>query len=172
MSGSIDRAHLAGVTSALLLAVGLGGASLAESPDGIVRWAASFDQQGIARRGGTAILNVSGEVIEGWHVYALAQPSGGPTALRITLGSNSVARLAGAPSGTAPEEKHDPSFDLDTRFYRHSFVLHVPISVKRRAEPGTQAIPVDIRFQGCSESECLPPKTIRLSVPVTVLADT
>jgi hypothetical protein len=71
-----------------------------------------------------------------------------------------------------PEEKHDPSFDLDTRFYRHTFALQVPIAVRPRAQAGAQLIPVNVRFQSCSERVCLPPKTVRLSVPVTVLPDT
>jgi hypothetical protein len=156
----------------LLLALELGRASLAQAPEQTVQWSASVGASGSIKQGGTATLRVSAEVLDGWHVYALAQPPGGPTALRITLDDDSVARLAGAPTGSAPEERHDPSFDLDTRFYLHSFSLRVPVFVKARAGLGAQIIPLDIRFQSCSERECLPPKTIRLSVPVIVLSDT
>jgi Disulphide bond corrector protein DsbC len=160
------------LAATLLLTLELGRVSLAQTPEEIVQWSASVDAPGTVKHGGTATLNVSGEVSDGWHVYALAQLPGGPTALQITLDDNLIARVAGAPTGTVPEKKHDPSFDLDTRFYRHSFALHVPITVKPRAETGAQVIPLDIRFQSCSERECLPPKTIRLSVSVIVLSDT
>jgi hypothetical protein len=117
-------------------------------------------------------LELSGEVQDGWHVYALTQRPGGPTALRVAIDENPVAELVGTPSGTAPESKHDPSFDLDTQFYAHSFAVRVPVSVKPGAEVGRQLIPVSVRFQTCSARECQPPKTIHLSVPVDVLAGT
>ena len=172
MTGEINSLAFRWLPATLLAALAAGQVSLAQAPEGIVHWAVSVNSANTVRQGNAAALGLSGEVSEGWHVYALAQLSGGPTPLRVTLDDNPIARLAGSPSGTPPEEKHDASFDLDTRFYRHSFALHVPIAVKRRAELGAQLIPVDVRFQSCSERECLPPKTIRLSVPITVLPGT
>jgi hypothetical protein len=170
--GEVNRAAFPRFAATLLLAWGLARVSLAQAPEGIVQWSASVDAPSAVKRGGAVTLKVSGEVLDGWHVYALEQLPGGPTALRVALDENPTARLAGTPSGTAPEEKHDASFDLNTRFYRHSFALRVPVSVKPQAGLGAQLIPVDIRFQSCSERECLPPKTTRLSVPVIVLPDT
>jgi len=155
-----------------LLLAGLGGlhGAVAQAPEDTVQWSASVSPPATLKRGSTGAIHLSADVLEGWHVYALAQPPGGPTPLRITLADNPIARIAGAASGTAPEQRHDPSFDLDTRFYPHSFVLSVPITVKPQAVVGAQSIPVDVHFQSCSERTCLPPKTIRLVVPVTVLA--
>jgi hypothetical protein len=167
----IDRPAFRSLPKTLLLGSLLCGVGFAQASEEIVQWSASVDAPGTVKHGYTTTVDVSGEVLDGWHVYALAQLPGGPTALRVTLDNNPIARLAGIPSGTAPEEKHDPSFDLDTRFYRHSFALHVPILVKPGAELGAQVIPLDIRFQSCSERECLPPRTIRLSVSVKVLSD-
>jgi hypothetical protein len=157
----------------LLIGLGLTGRIvLAHASQEVVQWSAVLDAPSGLRRGRAATLRVSGEVLEGWHVYALVQKPGGPTPLRVTLHDNPIARLAGSTSGTEPEEKHDPSFDLDTRFYRQQFTLRVPITVKRGAQEGDQIIPVDIHFQSCSERACLPPRTVRLSVPIIVLPDT
>jgi Disulphide bond corrector protein DsbC len=146
--------------------------AVAQPPEAVVRWSAVLDAPSGLKHGRAATLSVSGKVLEGWHVYALAQKPGGPTPLRVTLDDNPIVRLAGYPSGTEPEEKHDPSFDLDTRFYRRTFALRVPITVKRTAREGAQLISVDVHFQSCSERVCLPPRTIQLSVPITVLPDT
>jgi Disulphide bond corrector protein DsbC len=157
---------------AILCSAGACGVGVAQVTDPTVEWVASWTAGAAIKQGGRATLELSGEVQDGWHVYALTQRSGGPTALRVTIDENAVAGLAGTPSGTTPESKHDPSFDLDTQFYTHSFAVLVPICVKPQADAGRQLIPVSVRFQTCSARECQPPKTIHLSVPVDVLPDT
>jgi hypothetical protein len=153
---------------ALLLSACVGGIGVAQSPNPTVQWTASMDSNAAVARGSKATVELSADVQEGWHVYALTQPPGGPTALRVTLDPNDVAQLAGPPSGTIPEKRHDPSFDLETQSYSHSFALHLPVRVKPRAGGG-QLIPVSIRFQTCSDRECQPPRTVHLSVPIDVL---
>jgi len=159
------RIRFAAFMSAALLSAALCGVGTAQVSSDTVQWVASVISTEPVNRGGNATLEVSAEVKEGWHVYAVTQPRGGPTALRITLDKNAVAQAAGAPSGTVPERRHDPSFDLETDFYAHAFSLRVPVHVNQFTGDG-QTIPVSVRFQACSDRECLPPKTIHLSVPM------
>jgi hypothetical protein len=159
------------VQFALLLGTILGEAALAQAPIEIVQWAAGVNSEPSVKSGSDAALELTADVRAGWHVYAFTQPPGGPTSLRVTVDENTVAQAAGAPIGTVPEMKHDPSFDLETRFYTHSFVLHIPVHVNRVAA-GRRWIPVSVRFQACSDRECLPPRTVHLAVPIEVLADT
>jgi hypothetical protein len=68
-----------------------------------------------------------------------------------------------------------PSFDLETRFYTHSFTVKLPVRLigpKGGRVAGRQLIPVSVHFQTCSDRECQPPTTVHLSVPVDVPADT
>ena len=85
-----------------------------------VQWTATLTSAGGLRAGSAAVLELSGQIQEGWHVYALTQPEGGPTALRVTVDDNQTAQAAGEPSGTTPQKKRDRSFGLETRFYTHS----------------------------------------------------
>jgi hypothetical protein len=156
---------------AFLLSLYLCGFSSAQVPNQTVQWAASAISTAAVKHGSNATLEVSAHVQEGWHVYALTQPPGGPTALRITVDENEVAQIAGAPSGTTPQKKHDPSFDLDTQFYTHAFALHLPLHVAQGPTAGRQIIPVSVRFQTCSDRECLPPTTVHLSVTLDVRPD-
>ena len=129
--------------------------AVAQTPDPQVDWVASWSNP--------TTLELSGHVEEGWHVYALTQRPGGPIPLRINIDENPIATPAGVPSGSKPETRLDPSFNLQTEFYTNSFTLRVPLAVK-----GGGQIPVSIRFQTCSARECKPPRTIHLSVPVEV----
>jgi DsbC/DsbD-like thiol-disulfide interchange protein len=159
----------------LLFAAWFCGVSLAQapgtnaSPNQTVQWAATLAATGGVKQGGETTLELSGTIDDGWHVYALTEPAGGPTALRVTLDENEVAEVAGAASGTAPSKRHDRSFGLVTQFYTHSFTVRLPVQVKQQPAAGRQSIPVSVRFQTCSDRECQPPTTIHLIVPVEVL---
>jgi len=157
---------LASLLAVLATAPGLCGAEADADPIPTVRWAATFSPATVGQ-GGEATVEVSAQIQDGWHVYAPGQAPGGPTPLRVTLDNDRIATLAGPVSGTIPQKKHDPSFDLDTLFFVHSLQLHVPVHLVD-SKPGARVIPVSVRFQICSERECQPPATVHLDVPVDV----
>lgn len=156
--------RLSQTLSLVILGLGFSEDLAAQESVDTVQWTAAVTSVAGLRDGGEATLELSGSILPGWHVYALSEPDGGPTALRITLDDNDVVSAAGSPSSTPPQKKHDRSFGLVTEFYTHAFKVQVPVHVKSTA--GKPLIPVNVRFQSCSDRECLPPRTIHLSVPV------
>ncbi len=130
--------------------------ALAQAP-GSVQWSASVQP---ATKEGVLLVNVAAQIEKGWHVYAQTQPAGGPTPLRIAVEPGAPYEIAGAITGTAPTKHHDASFDLDTQFYIESFTLKVPVKANAGAPP---AVPITVRFQMCSDTTCMPPKTVHLS---------
>jgi hypothetical protein len=152
-----------------LLSSSIGVIAVAQTPPAPdrVQWTAAFASTGAGvASGSSVVLEISGAIQDGWHVYALTEPSGGPTALRVTLDANEVAQAAGSPSGTAPRKHRDPSFGFETQFYTHSFTVRLPVVLK--STTGRQLVPVSVRFQTCSDRECQPPTTAHLAVPVDV----
>jgi hypothetical protein len=158
------------VQLALLLAPWIFGIARADGPPDAVRWRATVTSAATIKRGSTAILDVTGEVQAGWHVYGPEQHSGGPTPLRITLDANSIVNAVGPTSGTVAEKVHDTHFGFETQLYTHPFVIHLPVQVGADLAVGRQFIPVSVRFQACSDRECLLPTTVHLSVPIDVAA--
>ena len=134
-----------------------------------VSWSASAHPDQV-KPAGMLTLTLKAQVLDGWHVYALKQLPGGPTPLRITVDPNNIAAASGEPAGSPPLKIHDRSFDLDTQLYSHAFTVTVPVLVGSRPGVGRQLIPVSVRFQTCNDRICQPPKTVRLSAPITVLA--
>jgi DsbC/DsbD-like thiol-disulfide interchange protein len=143
---------------------------LAQAPLQPVRWTAAATPKPAAQPGSRITIEVTADLQEGWHVYALEQPADGPTPLRINLDENGVVQSAGAPAGSAPIKRYDPSFDLDTQIYARSFVLRLPVQVKPQSPAGKQVVPISVRFQACGDRMCLPPRTVHVSVPIEVLA--
>jgi hypothetical protein len=156
--------------TALLLSFCVVGLARAANPEEVVRWTASVSSVVTITRGGAALLELSGEIQDGWHVYGPDQHAGGPTPLQITLDANALAAAAGPTFGTAPEKVHDSHFGFDTQLYTHPFVVRLPLRLGTDLAAGRQLIPVSVRFQACSDRECLLPRTVHLSVPIDVSA--
>jgi hypothetical protein len=139
-----------------------------------IRWTAMLLAQTAAQtaphKGGAAVLQIVAEIPAGWHVYALTQPPGGPAALQVRVDSrHEVTSAVGTISGSRPHKRHDPSFDLDTETYSGTFELTVPVQIRGDLTAGPHHLPINIRFQSCSERECRPPRTVQLAADVTVL---
>jgi hypothetical protein len=150
----------------------LGSVASAQESDPTVQWSVSIRSGAGLKHGSKATLELSADIADGWHVYALTEPPGGPTALRISLDDNDTAQASGIPSGAPPTKKHDASFNLDTQIYTHAFVLQLPLQVKQHAGAGRQLIPISVRYQSCSDRECRPPKTVKLQAALDVVPDT
>ncbi len=117
-----------------------------------------------------AILTVRGSIREGWHVYGLKQSATGPTPLVVSVEQNAVATAAGPVGGSAPIVALDPAFGFVTPYYARSFSVTVPVRLRSRLTPGRQVVPVSIRYQSCDGRICLPPKTVHVTVPITIAA--
>ena len=163
--------------SALMICAALGasalaGAAVAQPSLGgdTVSWSASTPAQG-AKPGGKVTVTLRGAVQSGWHVYSLQQLPDGPTPLRVTLDAADIAAPDGQPSGSPATKLQDPSFNLETQYYEHDFTVTAPVRIGRHVAAGPQQIPVSVRFQTCNGHICQPPKTVRLSVPITIRAN-
>ena len=160
----------------MLLSLTLSAAAAAQAPGSAavgdtVTWTVAPQTADDVKPGSRLALVLHGTVLDGWHVYALKQLPDGPTPLRVALDPNDVAVADGSPTGSPPTKVHDPSFNLDTQFYSHAFTVTAPVRVGKHLAAGRQAIPVNVRFQTCTDRICLPPKTVHLSAPITVRAD-
>jgi hypothetical protein len=142
-----------------------------QQPPQTVQWRASVADASALRRGQHATLELTGQILEGWHVYGLKQHPRGPTELRFGVDDNSIVQPLGAPAGSDTIRRVDPGFGFEIGYYTQSLKITLPVRVKQRAAPGRQQIPVSVRFQSCSERTCLPPATVHLSVEVDVQPD-
>lgn len=137
-------------------------------PPQTVQWHATVPAQAHLLPGQHASIELTGQILQGWHVYGLKQHSDGPTELRFAVEDNPIVQSEGAPGGSPTVRRMDPGFGFEIQYYTDSLKLTLPIQVKPRAGAGKQQVPVSVRFQSCSERTCLPPATIHLLVDVNV----
>jgi hypothetical protein len=150
------------------LGICLNAIAIAQAPIQPVQWTGSIAPETPIEPRRKATIEVGATIQEGWHVYGLDQVSGGPTPLHVALDVNEVVQAAGAIKGTAPVKRHDPSFDLETQVYSHSFTLQIPVQVKEHPTAGKQAVSVSVHFQACNDRICLPPRTVHVTVPIEI----
>lgn len=66
------------------------------------------------------LVRLDAEIPKGWHVYGITQLQGGTLPLVIRIEPGASYELTDKPRGTAPQRRHDASFDLDTELYTDS----------------------------------------------------
>jgi len=67
-----------------------------------------------------------------------------------------------------PHTKYDESFEMDVHSYKGSFSCTLPITIDEKALKGKIQFPIEVTYQLCDGSMCLPPTTISLPFAVIV----
>ncbi|MDP9204680.1 MAG: protein-disulfide reductase DsbD N-terminal domain-containing protein [Gemmatimonadota bacterium] len=118
--------------------------------------------------GRTIPLTLQADIAKGWHIYSLTQKPGGPVPLQIELlgaGDVVVRGIIGAPQ---PDRAFDKNFGIETELYSGSPRFTIPVGVPGRSLTGVRKFQVTARYQVCSETLCLPPRTDKVNVSLRV----
>lgn len=153
------------VIKVLLVVLALSAGLFAQDP---ARWSldpAIKDKKFAKDEAFKAVLKA--EMDEGWHLYSLDQPKGGPVATTIKMPEGSSFEITGEIVAPKPATKPDPNFivngkPLETRTFDKTVQFTVPL--KALADAGADALAFNVRFQVCDATRCIPPKTIKVSL--------
>ncbi len=141
----------------LLLALPL--ISLAQNP---TKWSLESDAKGKSlKTEETFKAKLKAEIESGWHLYSVEQPIGGPFPTKITIAENTPFRIEGKIESPNPITKFDPNFNIETKFFDSQAEFNLP--VKTTGETNADALAVNVRFQVCNDTLCLPPKTVKVT---------
>lgn len=108
------------------------------------------------------------EIESGWYLYGLDQPEGGPIATTIKVSEGSPFTLAGSIDAQPAKTKLDNNFKvnekpLETKYYENSAAFGISLA-PNETSAGIDAVKLDVRFQVCNDTLCLPPRTKRISL--------
>lgn len=96
-------------------------------------------------------------------------PTGGPTATTIKVAED-PAVAAYQVYFPAPSRHFDPNFNLDTETYDKEATFWLKIKVASDAKAGPLELTAQLRYQLCTDKECLPPKKVTASAPIEISA--
>jgi DsbC/DsbD-like thiol-disulfide interchange protein len=151
-----------------ILAVGLLLATLTDEVPNPVTWSFKQAAQRPLSRGETLNLRLYADIQPGWHLYSIDQPPGGPMATEISMAPGQPFAFAGPIVAPKSHVIFDQSFGMRVRLYTERALFTVPVKVAANAPTGAQTLVIDVRYQSCNDTLCLPPRTIKLSVAVQI----
>ena len=145
------------------------GAGAQQGPLQPVKWSLAIDPAGgSAAAGGTLTAVVTAAIDDGWHVYAPDEANVGPRPVELTVVKNPVFAAAGRMEAPEPSREMDEAFGQITASYADSATFRLPVSVAAGAAAGPHVLEIDVSFQACDGSICLPAKAVRVKTAVTV----
>jgi len=152
--------------SQVVLLTALSGSALAapgQEPDPI-KWSIKTNPSTTDQK--TFAIELTARIDTGWHLYSTEKIEGGPSPTRITLSPGQQFAVAGEIDSPAPRSAYDPNFQVATEYYEGIVPFTIPI---RSVGPSSSAekVRVQIRYQTCTPTICLPPKLIEMETPVT-----
>ena len=158
-----------GILRAFLLFLTLIGAAAAQNPNP-AHWALTPSPARVAP-GADVLLELKLDLDAPWHMYSVTTPKpgpeGGPTQTAIRL-SETPAVASWDLYFPAPQRRFDRNFQIETETYEESLRFYL----KLHLAPGTPAGPTELaarmRYQLCTDKQCLPPKTVTVSTLVMV----
>lgn len=131
-----------------------------------VKWQLEFSPPKAAP-GAAAAAKLTATLDEGWHLYSLTTPKGGPNPTTIALAENEAVEKVEVYQ-PKPERKFDPNFSLDTETYEKQAVFHLLVTVKKEARPGPLELTANLRYQACTDKICLPPVKKQAAATLTL----
>jgi thiol:disulfide interchange protein DsbD len=126
------------------------------------KWSLRFEgEKSSFNSGDTAKAILRADLEEGWHLYAMEQPPGGPIATTIKIPKDSEYTIAGPISSGDSISQFDSNFNIETKFFKNNAEFNVPLEFAATVD--REKIELDVRFQLCTDKLCLPPQTVRVS---------
>ncbi len=140
----------------------------AQTPDKFnhAKWTASTEAASVAP-GSTVLIKLTAEVDPEWHIYSLTTPPG-PIPTTIKLESPAVAKVTYFQR--PPVKKFDPNFNADTETYEGTATFLAQVQLKPDAPAGPLQLTFVPRYQTCSGTSCIPPRTREVPVTLNVAA--
>lgn len=110
-------------------------------------------------------VSIKALISDGWHLYGLSMPEGGPKATKFDFSdSNGIAIDGSIRPSESPIEQMDPLFGKKLSWWDRNVTFTQRFSLKERKE---SKIKVSIYFMSCNGETCTPPKseTITTTIP-------
>jgi thiol:disulfide interchange protein DsbD len=119
------------------------------------------------RAGSRFQVKLTAAVEQGWHLYSLKPVADGPVPTRIWIAEGQPFMLAGAIQAAEPISVQDAALNMEVEMYEGEATFTIPVQAAP-GSAGAQKLVVSASYQSCNNRLCLPPKTVKVEIPLTV----
>lgn len=145
----------------------------AQVPDEPIHWALATEKPDAkTTRGGTITLALTATIDDGWHLYSLTLPAGGPIPTRITVPNGQEFTAAGDVIEPVTKSSFDSNFNMTLEYFEEKATFGVPLKASMAAGWGDVPARVAVSYQTCNDKFCLPPKQVVVTTQVKVMPST
>ena len=150
-----------------LFCAALAALTLTAAPPDPVSWKLEPPVAKSVKPGARVNLKLVATIQPGWHLYSLKPIADGPIPTRIWIAEGQPFSLASSVQAPSPTTMQDPTLGIEVEFYEGETPFTLPVKVAAGVS-GAQTLTVSASFQSCNDKLCLPPKTVKVQLPVTV----
>lgn len=116
--------------------------------------------------GSKTIVYLRAKIDEGYHLYSLTTPKGGPIQTSVTIAGQPAVASYGVYQ-PKPDRHIDPTLGVPVETF--AGVVDIPVILHLSAKAkGDVTIPIEVRYQACSNEICLPPVTRSINASLQV----
>lgn len=164
-SDRMEWRGMSGWPARVLAMLAIAAADAHTQPERPVRWRVSAVREKATTGTPTRAAGIAGRLAamipDGWYVYALDEPAGGPTPLNFWV-LNGGARLRRAVNAPEADRKADRNFNMISLVYADS----VALGFVAEGVPPPAPLRVAVRFQACTDRYCLPARVDTVTASV------
>ncbi len=144
----------------IVLLTGMGSSVFAQIVDP-VKWQSSVN----ILANNEAELQFTANIEQGWYMYAIDIPAGGPIPTSFDFEPDAAYELIGSiREATAPTVKMDPAFNMRVGLFKNTAVFLQKIKILKNDDFEVKAA---VTYASCDENSCLPPKQVDIPVKVS-----
>lgn len=111
-----------------------------------------------------AVVVIKANVEEGWHIYGLNVPTGGPIATSFKFTADNGAKANGNVAAKAPKSKFEDVFKMNVPYYNGEVMFQQKVALSGNGKP-TKVKGV-ATFMACDKERCLPPDEYEFAVTI------
>ncbi len=124
-----------------------------------VKWEVSYSE--ISNTEGT--ITVIATIEKKWHIYSQRPTSDGPIPTSFVFSPAKDFQLSGKTEEIGAKEEYVKAFEAKLFTFEEKAVFKQKI---KRSNPKAFTTPVKLEYMTCNDMQCLPPKTVDLTLSV------
>lgn len=109
-----------------------------------------------------AVVFIKATIQDGWHIYGLNVPEGGPISTVFTFDSSKDYTLNGKVAAPAPQSKYEKDFKMNVPYYPKEVTFQQKVKLVK----GQVAVKGTVEFMACDKAQCLPPDEYAFNIAI------
>ncbi|SFS61781.1 protein-disulfide reductase DsbD domain-containing protein [Sphingobacterium wenxiniae] len=110
-----------------------------------------------------AVVYIKAIVDNGWHIYGLNVPDGGPISTSFDFTASKDYTLNGKVAAPAPKSKFEKDFNMNVPYYDTKEVVFQQKIKLNKAQTTVKGV---VTFMACDAQRCLPPDEYAFNVTI------